>query len=272
MTVTAIGKKDGNPPAINKDDIQLTVGNERKQIASWDKGDKLDLAILIDDSLDSNVAGQWDDLRAFINAQPATTSIAVGYAENSTVSVAQDFTADHGLAAKALRIPRGYYSGGSSPYLSVIDWIKRWPKTGNRGSLLLVSSGIDYFRGGFGPIYPDVDNAISRAEEANINIWSLYYPGAGHFGHYLFLVDKGQNNLSKMTLETGGESFYIGFQAPVSFKPYLDELARHLSNQYLLSFAEDSGKKGKFVTARLKAELQGTELMYASQAYVQPAQ
>lgn len=272
MTVTAVGKRDSNPPAINKDDIQLTVGNERKQIASWEKGDKLDLAILIDDSLDSNVAGQWDDLRAFINAQPATTSIAVGYAENSTVSVAQDFTTDHGLAAKALRIPRGYYSGGSSPYLSVIDWVKRWPRTGNRGSLLLVSSGIDYFRGGFGPIYPDVDNAISRAEKANINIWSLYYPGAGHFGHYLFLVDKGQNNLSKMTLETGGESFYIGFQAPVSFKPYLDELARHLSNQYLLSFAGESGKKGKFVTARLKTELQGTELMYASQAYVQPAQ
>ena len=272
MTVTAVGKKDASPPTINKDDIQLTVGKERKQIASWTKGEKLDLAILIDDSLDPNVAGQWDDLRAFINAQPDTTAIAVGYADNSTVFVVQDFTADHALAAKALRIPRGYYSGGSSPYLSVIDWLKRWPANGDRHSLLLISSGIDYFRGGFGPIYPDVDTAISLAQKANINLWSLYYPGAGHYGRYFFLMDKGQLNLSKMTLETGGESFYLGFEAPVSFKPYLDELQRHLANQYLLSFAGESFTKGKFVSPHLKTESSGVELMYANQAYLQPSQ
>src|SRR5690348_14463509 len=85
LTVTAIGKKDASPSPINKDDIQLTVGKERKQIASWEKAGNLNLAILIDDSLDPSVAGQWDDLRAFINAQPETTSIAVGYADNSKI-------------------------------------------------------------------------------------------------------------------------------------------------------------------------------------------
>ena len=272
MTVTAIGKKDAAPAAINKDDIQLNVGKERKQIASWEKGGKLDLAILIDDSLDPSAASQWDDVRTFINAQPKTTSIAVGYADNSTVFVAQDFTSDHALAAKALRIPRGYYSGGSSPYLSVIDWLKRWPKSGNRGSLLLISSGIDYFRGGFGPVYPDVDTAISHAQKANVNLWNIYYPGSGHFARSMFLVDKGQLNLSKMTLETGGESFYLGVAAPVSLKPYLDEMDRHLSNQYLLSFAGDTAKKGKYATAHVKTELPDVELLYANQAYVQPSQ
>lgn len=271
LTVTAIGKKDASPSPINKDDIQLTVGKERKQIASWEKAGNLNLAILIDDSLDPSVASQWDDLRAFINAQPETTSIAVGYADNSTVFVAQDFTSDHALAAKALRIPRGYYSGGSSPYLSVIDWLKRWPESGNRGSLLLISSGIDYFRGGFGPVYPDVDTAISHAQKANVNLWNIYYPGSGHFAHSMFLVDKGQLNLSKMTMETGGESYYLGFVAPVSFKPYLDELQKHLSNQYLLSFADDGSKKGKYVAAHLRTELPDIELMYANQAYVQPS-
>jgi len=272
MTVTAVGKKDAAPAAVNKDDIQLTVGKERKQIASWERAGKLDLAILIDDSLDPSVAGQWNDVRAFIAAQPDTTSIAVGYAYNSTVYVAQDFTSDHALAAKALRIPRGYYSGGSSPYLSVIDWLKRWPESGNRGSLLLISSGIDYFRGGFGPVYPDVDTAVSQAQKANVNLWNIYYPGSGHFARSMFLVDKGQLNLSKMTLETGGESYYLGFAAPVSFKPYLDELQKHLSNQYLLSFSGDTAKKGKYVTARLKTELPDVELLYANQAYVQPSQ
>jgi hypothetical protein len=267
MTVTALGKQDAGPPSITKDDVQLTVSNERKQIASWTKADKLYLAILIDDSLDPEVASQWSDLKAFIKEQPANTSIALGYASNSTVFVAQDFTTDHALVEKALRIPLGYFSGGSSPYLSVIDWIKRWPSTGDRRSLVLISSGIDYFRGGFGPIYPDVDTAISLAQKGNINIWSLYYPGYGHFGRSLFLLDRGQLNLSKMTLETGGESFYMGFGPPVSYKPYLDELHKHLANQYLLSFAGDGGTKGKFVSPHLKTELGGVELMYANQAY-----
>lgn len=50
ITVTAIGKKDTAPPAISKDDVQLTVGNERKQVAGWAKGDSLALGILIDDA------------------------------------------------------------------------------------------------------------------------------------------------------------------------------------------------------------------------------
>jgi hypothetical protein len=53
--------------------------------------------------------------------------------------IAQDFTTDHALAAKALRIPRGQFGIGSSPYLAVIDWLKRWPDTGSRRSLLLIS-------------------------------------------------------------------------------------------------------------------------------------
>ena len=70
------------------------------------------LAILIDDSLDQEVASQWNDLKAFIDAQPQSTLVAVAYSRNGTAAVAQDFTNDHALAAKALRIPLG--TGGSS--------------------------------------------------------------------------------------------------------------------------------------------------------------
>src|SRR5437660_10631406 len=127
ITVTVVGKKEA-PPAVAKSDVQLSQGKERKQVAGWVKAEKLYLAILIDDSLDSEVASQWNDVRQFILAQPQTTSIAVGYASNATVRVAQDFTTDHELAAKALRIPIGR-SAESSPYLSVIDWTKRSPAT-----------------------------------------------------------------------------------------------------------------------------------------------
>ena len=270
LTVTAVTKK-GAPPMVAKDDVQLSVGKERKQISNWVKAEKLYLAILIDDSLDSEVASQWNDVKQFINAQPATTSIAVGYATNGTVRVAQDFTTDRNLAAKALRIPLGSPAAYSSPYLSVIDWMKRWPSTGDRRSLLLISSGIDYFRGGFGPTYPDVDTGISIAEKGNINIWSIYAEGAGHIRRSFFLLNTAQNNLSKLSDETGGESFYLGTSAPVSFKPYLDELQMHLNNQYLLTFAGDGGPKGKFARVRLKTEIAGTEFIHANQAWLPPA-
>jgi len=44
-------------------------------------------------------------------AQPPTTYIAVAYARNEQAMVAQDFTTDHGSAAKAIRLPLG--SGGA---------------------------------------------------------------------------------------------------------------------------------------------------------------
>ena len=271
ITVTAIGKKDAAPPSVSKNDVQVTVNKERKQIAGWEKGNSLTLAILIDDSLDTSAASQWNDLKEFIMAQPANTAIAVAYASNSTAMIAQDFTTDHALAAKALRIPRGQLGAGSSPYLAVIDWLKRWPDTGGRRSLLLISSGIDYFRGAaFGPFYPDLDTVISRAQRENVNLWSIYSPGFAHRSHSFFLSNVGQNNLSKMTDETGGESYYLGTSAPVSFKPYLDELQGHLSNQYLLTFAGDGGSKGKYVRIQLKTELRDVEFSHANNAYINP--
>jgi hypothetical protein len=271
ITVTAIGKKDSAPPAVSKDDVQLVVDKQRKQVAGWDRADGLGLAILIDDALDTSAASQWNDLKAFIMAQPANTSIAVGYAINSSVQVAQDFTTDHALAAKALRIPRGELGIGSSPYLAVIDWLKRWPDTGNRRSLLLISSGVDTFRGYFGPFYPDVDTAISRAQRENVNLWSIYSPGIGHRSRSFALANLGQNNLSKMTDETGGETYFLGNGAPVSFKPYLDEIFLHLNNQYLLTFAGNGGAKGKYTRIQIKTELPQVEFSHANNAYISPS-
>jgi hypothetical protein len=271
ITVTAIGKKNVPPPAVSKDDVQLTVNKERKQIANWEKADGLGLAILIDDSLDQSVASQWNDLRAFIMAQPPNTAVAVAYIDNSSAMIAQDFTTNHELAAKALRIPRGQFGIGSSPYLAVIDWLKRWPDTGNRRSLLLISSGIDYLRGFFGPFYPDVDTVIERAQRENVNLWSIYSPGSGHRSRSFALANLGQNNLSKMTDETGGETYYLGTGEPVSFRPYLEEMQLHFNNQYLLTFTGDGGAKGKFVRVQLRTELPGVELSHANNAFIAPS-
>ena len=90
ITITATSKK-GSPPAVNQGDVQLSQGKDRKQIARWVKAERLSLAILIDDSLDSEVASQWGDVKQFIESLPPTTLVAVGYASNGSVRIAQDF-------------------------------------------------------------------------------------------------------------------------------------------------------------------------------------
>ncbi len=269
-TVTAVGKKQ-SPPPIKKDDVELFKSKERVPVADWKRGETLFLAILIDDSLDSEIASQWNDLKAFIDAQPQTTYIAVAYSRNASASVVQDFTNDHALAAKALRMPIGSGGAFSSPYLSVQDWVKRWPDNGgDRRSILMFSSGVDYFRGGFDPVDPDLDSTVEQAQKKNINVWTIYYPDAGHVGRRQFRVFNAQSNLSRLSEETGAESYYLGSGVPVNLKPYFDEIQEHLQNQYLLSFAGDGGKKGKFERIKVSTEIPNVEFMLPASVFVAP--
>src|SRR6266571_4426516 len=272
MTVTAVGKKDVNPPAVTKEDVQFFLNKERTQVANWRRGEKLYLAVLIDDSLDVTVANQWNELKEFFNAQPATTYISVAYARNGAAMLAQDFTNDHELAAKALRLPLGGGGAFSSPYLALLDLMKRWPSSADRRSILLISSGIDYFRGGFDLKSPDLDSTISRAQKQNINVWTIYAPDAGHRGRGFFVASRAQSYLSELSDETGAESYYLGTGAPVTLKPYFDELSTHLSNQYLLTFKASGGPKGRFERVRVATELPYVEFLAASQAFLPAVQ
>jgi hypothetical protein len=268
LTVTALGKKNTSPPVVTKDDVQFYVNKESTQVADWKHGGKLYLAVLIDDSLDNDIASQWRDLKAFLVAQPDNTYISVAYARNGAVLLAQDFTNDHELAAKALRLPLGSGGAFTSPYLSLLDLMKRWPTSADRHSILLFSSGIDYFRGDFWLKPPDLDSTISHAQKQNINIWTIYAPDAGHRARGFFLVSRAQSYLSELSDQTGAESFFLGNGEPVTLKPYFDELSTHLGNQYLLTFNASGGEKGRFERARIATELPHVELSAASQVFL----
>jgi hypothetical protein len=250
----------------------LYSGKERLQVADWRRGETLFLAVLIDDSLDQNIASQWNDLREFFMAQPPSTYIGVFYGRNGTAMIAQDFTKDHELAGKALRIPLGGFGAFSSPYLSLQDLIKRLPGEGQRRSIVVFSSGIDYFRGNFGPTSPDLDSTIESAQKNNVNVWSLYAPDSGHSGRGFFRASRAQSELSQLSEETGAESYYLGTGEPVTFRSYFDEITVHLNNQYLLSFEGSGGKKGRFERARVTSELPGVEFMNASLVYLPKSQ
>jgi len=270
LTVTAVGKKDSNPPAVTRSDVQFFENKERTQIADWRRGEKLYLAVLIDDSLNATVASQWHDLKEFFNSQPPTTYISVSYARNGAAQVAQDFTNDHALAAKALRLPIGQ-GAFTSPYFAVQDLMKRLPGTPrDRRSVLLISSGIDYFHGNF-PSSPDLDTTIESAQKRNINVWSIYFPDAGRRARRGFLAFRAQSDMTRLGDETGAESYYLATSAPVTIKPYLDKLDTHLRNQYLLTFKGAGGAKGHFARVKVAAELPNNKFMAAPQVFLSAA-
>jgi hypothetical protein len=212
-------------------------------------------------------------LRAFINAQPATTFVGVGYMRNGVVQIAQDLTTDHNKAAKALRLPFASSGAYGSPYLSAIDLMKRWPDRGNRRELVMITDGIDRFRGGphyrgLGFISPDVNSAGSIAQRNGMIVHTIFTRGVGRLGNNFWEITNGQNGMAMLSEQTGGQSYYLGTQNAVSFKPYLDELQRTLDNQYVLEFTANPGTKSGLQNVKLSTEVAGVELSSADGVWV----
>ena len=271
MVVSVEAKHGKDIPVVsNKEDVRALEGHDRLRVTDWiplqgSQAD-LELLVLIDEATGQTVASQFDDLRRFMSAQPPTTAIAVGYMENGTVRMVQNFTKDHDAAGKALRIPLGAAAGGNSPFLSVTDVVKRWPETKARRAVFLISDGIDPLQPGITDSY--LDQAIETAERTGTQIYSIYASRAGHFGHSLWRINQGQSNLSELADKTGGESYFQGFNTPVSFGPFLDEFAERLNHQYILRFLIKPDKKPSYRHVRLETEVPNAELVTADRVYV----
>jgi hypothetical protein len=270
-TVVSVEAKHGKDiPAVNREDVRVFQGRDRLRVTDWIpmQGDQfgLDLFVLIDEASSMNVASQFDDMRRFMNAQPGTTAIAVGYMQNGTVRIAQNFTKDHSQTGKALRIPLGSAGGGSSPYLSITDAIKRWPESLARHAIFLISDGIDPLQPG--PTNSYLAEAVSQAQRTGTQIYAIYASRAGHLGHSLWRITQGQNNLSQLADETGGEAYFQGLDTPIAFAPFLDQLADRFDHQYKLTFLAKPDKKASYQHVRLETEVPNAELDTADRIYV----
>ncbi|HXP82686.1 MAG TPA: hypothetical protein VN976_22490 [Verrucomicrobiae bacterium] len=274
MVVSVEARHGKDIPVVNnKEDVRVFEGRDRLRVKDWiplqgSQAD-LELLVLIDEAAGQTVASQFDDVRRFMSAQPPTTAIAVGYLEYGTVRMVQNFTKDHDAAGKALRIPMGAVAGGSSPYLSITDVVKRWPETKSRHTIFLISDGIDPLQPGITDSY--LDQAIETAQRTGTQVYSIYASEAGHFGHTLWRINQGQNNLSELADKTGGESYFQGLSTPVSFGPFLDEFAERLNHQYLLTFLIKPEKKPSYRHVRLETEVPNAELVTADRVYVSAA-
>ncbi|HTW67868.1 MAG TPA: hypothetical protein VME17_24810 [Bryobacteraceae bacterium] len=273
MTVSASVDNSKRMPDIHKDEVFVKSGKDRLPVTEWvpARGDRagMELFILIDDASSTTLGTKIDELRKFINAQPPSTVVGLGYMRNATVQIAQNLTADHAQAAKAVRLPLGTVGAYGSPYLSAIDLMKRWPQSANRRQVILVSDGIDHAgRGRNALLNPDVDTANDLAQRTGTMIHTIYSPGVGHWRRNFWIANSGANGLAKLSGVTGGESFYLGPQSPVSFTPYLDRLQKIFDNQYLLSFDTTAGKKARFQRVNVSTEVPGIDFNAADSVWV----
>lgn len=262
--VTVIGPNYSTPPAVGKNDVNVYQNRDKRNVTSWvpAQGDKasLQLAIVIDDSDNTSLGSQLGDIRNFITSLPASTAVGVYYASNGTVQIASDFSTDHEAVAKKLRMPIGNVGAYSSLYLSLMDFMKRWPVSDARREMFVIADGIDRFRGD--PFSPDVDATIRRAQMSGIMIHTIYASGVGYYSRNFFRVNYGQSNLARMADGTGGEAFFQGTETPISFAPFLTKLDTVLKNQYWLSFSMNRSKKAKgdLQQFRVRTELKGVEI------------
>jgi hypothetical protein len=228
---------------------------------------QLQLYLLIDESSNTSIGTEFPALKKFIADLPPETSIALAYMRDGTLARVQDFTTDHAAAAQKLRLPMGAPGVDSSPYFSLSDLIKHWPATSARREILMISDGVDRFYGG-GPANPYVQTADEQAQRAGIVISSIYWESVGHFGHSWRFINWGQSYLAQLAEDTGGEAYWQGIGNPVSFAPFLDEFARRLNNQYLLTFHAKPHNKPGLEPVKIRTEVREIDLVGATAVFV----
>jgi VWFA-related protein len=280
VTVTATSHGNTSPSAVPENEVVVKQHDDVRRIVSWtpiQQGQSnLEIVVMVDDSLSTRIASQFDDLRNFVTTLPPDARVAVVYAQNGSAHFVQEFTTDHAQAAKAFHVPEAIPGSAVGIYDATRDLFKHWtPSEGSRHVLVVLSSGVDLSEG-----YQDTNpalnmplqQAVSAAQRAQVVVYTIYAtdPGRAMRGDWLNL--NGQGSLAELASETGGEDFYEGFGNPVSLQPFLENIHRLLGQQYLLTFLAQAGPKGDFVSLRVTSEQNGIKLHAPQHVYVPAAQ
>jgi hypothetical protein len=245
VTVTLSGQRTS--AALTAKDVQVFQDKRRRPVLDFmpvaDSSQGMDLAILVDDSAASDLALQYPDIRQFIQSLPASTQVGIAYADYGAAMFKQSFTRDHSRAAGALQVPQGKIAAGGSLYQSVSDLVHDWPADGRIRVALVVSDGVDIWRGlvDTNPeINPDLTTAIHEAQASGVTIYTIFAGSSESFEHSPILNLNGQGSLARLASATGGESYFQGTRTPIEFKPFLNRLRASLDRQYVLTFEAEA--------------------------------
>ncbi|MBV9780641.1 MAG: hypothetical protein JOY62_11785 [Acidobacteriaceae bacterium] len=273
MVVTVEPRRGKTVPSIEQEDIAVREGNDKRPVTALMplEGQHADmqLLLLLEDSAASSMNTEIDTLKQFVNSLPSTTEVAVGYMRNGLTGFTSNFTADHAAAANSIRVVMGPGGADISPYDSLSDAIKKWPeKRAERREIIMISSGIEGLGGGYTSDNPYVNKGIEDAQKAGVIVYTIYTPAAGHYGHSFWLTNWGQNFLSQLSEETGGESYFLGFGPVVSFQPYLNEILERQRHQFLLTFTARPERKSGLQPVKVRIKEKDADVAAADRVYV----
>ena len=214
---------------------RANVSKEKEQ-TSLQGIEPLNLAILIQDDLISQVGNELGVTRDFIRSLPQGSRVMVGYITTGTLQVRQPFTTDLEKAATSLRIPIA--SRGSSafyPHVEVLEALKKFDDGWSNNAVLLISDGLDTSRGFDSTAAGhtlDIDRTIADANRRHVSIFSFYAPSVGLTSHSHLAASYGQSSLNRVSNETGGRAFFQGTTGFVTFDSYFSRLRETLNRQY----------------------------------------
>jgi len=207
----------------------------------------LSLAIILQEDLSQEVNLQLNDLREFIKRLPRGSRVMVGYIRGGTFRLRQRFTDNLERAAAALQIVGGNPSS-NGPFEGIAEatnYFEAMPS--GRRAILLVSDGVDASQGLTALDIlnsPQLDQAALKAQRRGVAVYSIYSPTPLTQSSNSTLISYGQSALQKLADETGGQSFYQGTIAPVSYRPFLKDLDMLLDRQFALTYLSTHMKKG----------------------------
>ena len=201
----------------------------------------LNLAVLVQDDLISQVANELGVTREFIRSLPSGSRVMVGYITTGTLQVRQPFTSDLDKAARSLRVPRSSTSASAfNPYVEVIEALRNFDASWKgKNAVLLISDGLDTSRGFDSTSSAhtiDLERAIKKANERNVAVFAFYAPSVGLTSSSRLAASYGQNSLNRLADDTGGKAFFQGTTGFVTFDSYFDHLRQTLNEQYARAF------------------------------------
>ena len=215
---------------------KVNVNNENEQ-RSLQSIEPLNIAILIQDDLVSQVGNELGVTRDFIRSLPQGSRVMIGYIRAGSLQVRQPFTTDREKAANSLRVPIASTSSSPfNPYVEVVDALKKFQSdwTGNN-AVLLISDGLDTSRGFDSTAAGhtiDLERAIDEANKRRVSIFSFYAPSVGLTSRSRLAASYGQSSLNKLSNRTGGRAFFQGSTGFVTFDSHFARLTETLNRQY----------------------------------------
>jgi hypothetical protein len=268
QTIVTVLPKNGNQIlTIPQNEVQANVGGRNAKITNWVplRGEQsgLQIVVLIDGSARSGLSLQYKDLQTFVKTLPDGAEVGIAYMQNGRAVMAQNITPDHNLAASAFRLTSGVPGSSASPYFCLSDLVKNWPSanTTDRREVLMITDGVDLYYGrSYDPNDPYVQAAITDAQRAGVIVHSIFFRNTGRFDNSSWTEAGAQNYLNLVSQGTGGRAYWQGFGNPVSFAPFLDDLATRLKNQYELGILAKPGNKPQLQQLKVKVSAPGTKV------------